>query len=178
MFELRFKPNKIKLWADRYIEAMPEADRRKEVRIREVLVPIIHENGYLRKQDLIEICDWKTRRRVHKHYKKNPPEFIKEVTKLIFSTKNERLRIEMLTLLDGISWPVASAILHFIFPKRYPILDFRAIYSLSEDVPNKYTYNFWQDYCNCCRRLARDNNISLRTLDRALWRYSKVYQPK
>ena len=177
MFKIRFKQNNIASWADKYIEAMRKKDRKEEERIRKVLVPKIRKRGYLKKQDLIEICDWKTRRRAHKHYKKNSPKFIKEVTKLMFSTKEERLRIEILTLLDGVRWPVASAILHFVFPKKYPILDFRALWSLSVAVPNKYTYDFWQDYCDCCRKLAKGNKVDLRTLDRALWKYSKAYPP-
>lgn len=178
MFKLRFYSNKVKFWDNKYTKAMPDKGRQEEERIRKVLVPEIRKRGYLKKQDLIDICNWKTAGRSGHYCEDTSSKFIKEITQLMYSAKDERLRIEILTLLDGVRWPVASAILHFVFPKKYPILDFRALWSLSTDVPNKYTYDFWEGYCDCCRKLAKDNKVDLRTLDRALWQYSKDNQPK
>jgi len=35
------------------------------------------------------------------------------------------------------------------------------------------TINFYLNYLGECRRLAEANNVDLRTLDRALWQWSK-----
>ncbi|HQL94014.1 MAG TPA: hypothetical protein PL005_05005, partial [Candidatus Hydrogenedentes bacterium] len=83
------------------------------------------------------------------------------------------------TLLAGVSWPTASVFLHFAFPEKYPILDFRALWSLNIDPPPKqYTFPFWKEYADFCRNLSGEAGVSLRTLDKALWMYSKRYQGK
>lgn len=83
----------------------------------------------------------------------------------------------MLTLLSGVQWPTASVILHFCAAEPYPILDFRALWSLSEDVPpSGYTFPFWWSYCEATRCLAAKARVSMRVLDRALWQYSKENQ--
>jgi len=72
----------------------------------------------------------------------NPPDFIREVTRCAFRTPSERLRIEALTLLNGVSWPTASVMLHFLHSDPYPILDFRALSSLNNEVPQQYDFEF------------------------------------
>ena len=92
------------------------------------------------------------------------------------ATEDERARIQSLTLLDGVSWPTASVILYLFHRDPYPILDFRALWSLSLDVPVQYRFDFWLPYVRCCRDLAQRANVDMRTLDRALWQYSKENQ--
>jgi hypothetical protein len=86
------------------------------------------------------------------------------------------LRIEVLTLLAGVSWPTASVILHFFHREQYPILDVRALWSLQCDPPGEYDIPFWESYTSSCRSLAQKAGVSMRTLDRALWQYSKENQ--
>ena len=90
--------------------------------------------------------------------------------------ENERLRIEVLTLLKGVSWPMASVILHWCHTDRYPLIDFRALWSLGIDTPPRYTFDFWWAYVETCRSLADESQVSMRELDRALWAYSKFNQ--
>ena len=96
------------------------------------------------------------------------------------ASQNERIRIEVLTLLHGVSWPTASVLLHLGHPDPYPILDFRAMWSLSVDVPDDtsgfYTFDLWWAYTQFCRKLANQCGVDMRTLDRALWQYSKMNQ--
>ena len=96
--------------------------------------------------------------------------------KLGLSTPAERLRIEVLTLMNGVSWPTASVILHFFHPDDYPILDFRALWSLKSAVPQPYEFVFWQAYTRHCRKLSKLSGVSMRTVDRALWQFSKENQ--
>ena len=132
--------------------------------------------GYLTKDELLRFFDWKTRRRGRSRCLRNDENYIKEITRFAFTTSEDRLRIEVLTLLDGVQWPIASAILHFVFPENYPILDFRALWSLGIEKPPPYCFRFWKAYTDTCKMLSEANNISLRTLDRALWQYSKEKQ--
>jgi hypothetical protein len=78
-----------------------------------------------------------------------------------------------LTELKGVGVPVASSLLHFAFPRRYPILDVRALESLGRKSRSVYPVGFWVDYVEACQRIARDNAISIRTLDKALWQHSR-----
>ena len=95
---------------------------------------------------------------------------------MAFAATEERSRIELLTLLDGVSWPTASVILHLFHQDRYPLLDFRALWSIGLDVPSQYSFAFWWSYVEFCREVAQRNAIDMRTLDRALWQYSKENQ--
>lgn len=77
----------------------------------------------------LAIAEWKTARS-RSHCRKNDDGYVKEVTRAALSSNNERFKIEVLRLLDGVEWPTASVILHFCDRGRYPILDVRALWSL------------------------------------------------
>lgn len=164
-FRLRFKPSRIRYWAGRY-----HVDGEDELiaRVRASVAKL----GYFSQQDFLDTCRWKSPR-TRKRCESNSAEFIKAVTQTALSTNDERLRIEVLTLLSGVSWPTASVLLHFGFWDQYPILDFRALWSLRVDVPNQYAFGFWECYTDACRQIARKAQVDMRTLDRALWQYSK-----
>ena len=68
---------------------------------------------------------------------------MQEVTRTAPSTSDERFRIEVLMLLRGVDWPTASVILHFAHGERYPILDFRALWSLGFENTPRYEIDFW-----------------------------------
>jgi hypothetical protein len=84
----------------------------------------------------------------------------------------DRAAIAVLLGLNGVQIPVASAILAAIDPDRFTIIDVRALEALGV---TKYvlTINFYLEYLNKCRELARENRVPLRMLDRALWQWSK-----
>ena len=163
--ELRFDERQINRWANKYKYSRAEEDvtaLRADVQI----------HGYLTKGQLRTVAKWKAPRSAG-HVEKNNDEYIKEVTACAFAASDERSRIEMLTVLDGVSWPTASVLLHLFHKDRYPILDFRALWSCSLDVPKQYSYSFWGRYVEFCRAVAERNGVSMRVLDRALWQYSK-----
>lgn len=134
------------------------------------------DRGYLDYSTFLAIGEWKSPRNKKRHAS-NAPEFVEEVTRLALTPgTSPRLAIETLTLLAGVEWPTASVILHFCHADPYPILDFRALWSLSTDVPARYDYPFWREYSEFTRELARRSGVSMRTLDRALWKFSEVHQ--
>lgn len=83
---------------------------------------------------------------------------------------------ESLTLLSGVGWPTASVILHLCHREPHPILDFRALWSLSCSVRSRYDYPFYAAYAAFTRALCKRIGCDSRTLDRALWQYSKECQ--
>ena len=165
-FRLQFRISKIRSFASRYEYAGRDA-------VDAVLrsIPAVKKRGYLRKKDLEQLAYWKSSRSSGR-VKRNDGSYVKAVTQFALKTSDERARIEVLTSLDGVGWPTASSILHFFHRSPYPILDFRALESLSVEVP-RYTFSFWWDYVDFCRKLSRRAKVDMRTLDRALWQFSK-----
>ena len=167
--ELKFNPNKISYWSERYGYPLNEDGVIN-------LAPLIQKQGYMTKQQLQTLCQWKSARSSG-NTRSNSQQYVKEVTNFALSSDNERSRIEALTLLDGVGWPTASAILHFYHADNYPILDFRALWSIGVDTPpSVYKYDFWQDYTDYCRVISKKHKVSMRILDKALWQYSKENQ--
>src|SRR5262245_59628272 len=115
-FQLRFSIEQVGPWAKRYKE-----DDEAVLRI----VPSAKQRGFLTKDEFLTACTWKTPRS-QSRCRSNSEDFIREVTQCALGTAEGRLRIEVLTLLNGVSWPTASVILHFFHSDPYPILDFRA----------------------------------------------------
>lgn len=166
-FRLRVSKSEIESWAKRY-----EYGDEQVVS----LVSAVRKRGYLTKPEFLAVCHWKSPR-TQPRCALNSSKFIRDVTQCALSTNSEQLRIEVLTLLNGVSWPTASVILHFFHREPYPIIDFRAVWSVHGNVPSQYHFEYWWKYTRFCRDVAQQAHVSLRTLDRALWQYSKENQP-
>jgi hypothetical protein len=169
-FRLRFPISKVPQWAAAY-EYAGEKELLATVPRR------VKRARYLTKDDLVQVAEWKSAR-IRSRIASNADAFVREVTEIALSTPQERLRLHVLLALHGVGWPVASVILHLCHKDRYPILDFRALWSASADVPNYYTFEFWEAYTAFCRKTATAAGVSMRDLDRALWQYSKEKQPR
>ena len=169
MFKLRFKESRIRYWADRY-------DNPGEERITEEIGPVAQKRGYLTRREFVEMCHWKTPR-TQKLVKANSRALVEAVTQAALESQNEAVKIMVLQALKGVAWPTASVILHFCDEQPYPILDVRALESLGmltkEGKPPPYTLEFWLDYVAYVRGLAQRTGHSMRTVDRALWQFSK-----
>jgi hypothetical protein len=168
MFALRFDPRLVRPLAARF-------DASGDARVEREVAPRARENGYLTKADFLAVCAWKSPRS-RPRCEANSEAFVRAVTATALSTPSEQLRVEALTLLSGVNWPTASAILHFCHADPYPVLDVRALWSLGVEGPAHYGFAFWNEYTRCCRALARRSRVSMRALDRALWQYSKENQ--
>ena len=164
---LRIPKQKIRLYQQRYDYA---ADPKLE-HIR----PLAKTKGFLTVAQLHELARWKSRRRADLA-KTNSDDFVREITSFAFSASHEHSRIGSLVLLNGVQFPTASVILHFCVDASYPILDFRAIWSLGMEQPSLYSLEYWVKYTSLCRNLAKEHEISVRELDMALWQYSKEHQ--
>ncbi len=167
-FRLRFPPREVARWAAGYdigADTVPEA-----------LAPRIRRRGWLTRAEFLALADWKTPR-TRNRCASNSPEMVRSVTRMALTTTDDRIRMSLLTLLSGVAWPTASVILHFAGREPYPILDVRALWSVSSRMPpSGPSYEFWNSYCEFTRALARRARVSMRTLDRALWQYSKLHQ--
>ena len=166
--KLRFPESEIKSWAQRYECPREESELLK-------ISQDIQNAGFLTKNQLRLIARWKAPRSA-RHVEKNEEEYVQEITSWCFAAQQERSKIEVLTLLNGVGWSTASVVLHLFHKDPYPILDFRALWSVGLEAPNQYSFQFWWDYVKFCREIAHRNSVDMRTLDRALWQYSKENQ--
>jgi hypothetical protein len=95
------------------------------------------------------------------------------VTSAAFLARDDAVRLHVLLGLRGVGVAVASVILHFSDPARYPIYDVRVRAALRRlGVRHRFqpTGAGWVAYAAVLRQLARRHRVSLRTLDKALWR--------
>ena len=160
---LRFPASKISHFASRYEYASDDAILK--------LRPTVSRRGYLLKNELFQVARWKAPRNQNRVLR-NSEDDIKEITRFALRTTSERARVESLLILFGVAWPMASVILHFFHEERYPILDFRALWSIQVEVPSYHRFESWFGYVSYCRDLANKNGVDMRTLDKALWQYS------
>ena len=135
------------------------------------------EHNGLSLEDLHAVGQWKAGGRLRHLIEQNDEDKVLRVSRTAFAESNEQLRIEKLTELDGVSWPMASTILHFVLPGCYPIVDIRAMNTLGGPDPSRFNFEKWKNYYELCRKTAKECDVSLRDLDRALWTYDYC-QPK
>ena len=169
MFKLRFDLAHIPKWSAGYSYEGSDARFLEEVR------PAVQKRGYLTAAEFREICYWKTPRS-QSRCRQNTPDEIRALTHAALATDDEALKMELLRLLHGVEWPTASTLLHFCDARPYPILDYRALWSLGYARPPHYTMPFWLGYVEYVRDLACRSRHPIRTVDRALWQYSKARQ--
>lgn len=166
-FNLRFSESLIPKYASEY-----SYDQSEDTVLS--LISTIKAQKHITKEQLLTICHWKSPRNINAKF--NESGFVEEITRISLSARNERTRIEILTLLDGVQWPTASAILHLYHGAKYPILDVRALWSCGIDAVPTYSYNFWIQYVDFIRDISNRNKLEMRIVDRALWEYSNQNQ--
>ncbi len=161
-FRLRFPLDEVQHWAKGY-------SYEDDVPI-EVIGRAVRERGYYTREEFLDLCGWKARRNLPR-CKRNDPGSIEYATRVALSPENkfEPLRIGSLTLLEGVDWPVASVLLHFGHQEPYPILDFRALWSLGfDEKPQWYNFKFWWQYVECCRELQSQAGVDAHPRPRPL----------
>jgi thermostable 8-oxoguanine DNA glycosylase len=165
-------------WANEYDSkyAMKQEDAAEEKAIKEWLEQQCQPKS-LDWDHFVRLGRWKTKRQTSA-YKSNDGKLVEEATRLACEAHNERLKLHILTVLQGVSVAVAATILHFIYPDRFPIFDIRARTTLKEADFWKRSENdtceeAWLEYVEIMRSLAHHLGISLRDLDKALYAYNK-----
>jgi hypothetical protein len=152
----------------------------------------LQKRRYLKREEFINICKWKTPR-PKKHYQENNKKKIEKITKKVFSEHPDtKSQMTELIKLKGVSAPVASALLTVIYPKIYCIVDFRVWNSLlwMEDQKSLFkNYSSFSDFINNFRsygnvtsyifymerikKLAEKHSMIPREIEMALWQYDK-----
>lgn len=169
-FKLRFPASQVKRWASLYDVSQDDV-------IIGGIQRGIRQRGYLTRDEFLAVCRWKTPRS-GPLCESNGADNVRRITKEALNRRTpDDLKIITLLMLSGVGWPTASVILHFFDERRFPIIDRRALWSLSHRVPSRYSDTFWHEYMKFTRALSWKADCDMRTLDRALWQYSKEKQP-
>jgi len=75
--------------------------------------------------------------------------------------------------LEGVAKPVGSVFLHLAHSDQFPILDYRALEAFGVRASGPVSKALWVAYVEATRELAARSRVDARTLDRALWQWSK-----
>ncbi len=166
-------PAYIERYAGRYWDLITSNDRELKRSI-EREIGRYRALGYLDKAIFTKLALWKSRRNARR-YEANPVERIKVATAQAFKARSDEAAVAVLLLLSGVALRTATALLHWMMPDRYPILDFRVVNALGLEAPRT-----WEDvgfYLEISERLCEQAGSlgnDLRTLDRALWAWVKA----
>ncbi len=136
----------------------------------------IKKRGHLLKDEFLQICLWKSRRPKN-WYKENTSEAIKETSKEALTLTDENRKISLLCELQGVSIATASALLSVIDPDNYPIIDARCTQALKDLGYIKWeniNYNNWLEYLAIIRKIAKENNLSAREVEKGLFAYNRI----
>jgi hypothetical protein len=114
--------------------------------------------------------------------KRNSEGLVRGVTRLAFDKNvvvSERARIALLTSLEGVRVPTASAVLSWVFPEEWPVIDRRAWASLAHfgftnpRAGARLTDLHWQQYCDLVFPCAEQLGWTPQKVDRWLYGYAR-----
>jgi hypothetical protein len=164
-FVLQFPIERLRDYAARF----PPADDDRMLAIGRAA----RSRGFYTLDEFVAVCRWKTARSAPR-VALNDAKSVEQATRIaLLENSSERERMEALLSLHGVGCPTASVLLHLGSPERYPILDVRALHALGVRAPSAYSFGFWQAYVSAWLELAEEAGVDGRTLDQALWQWSK-----
>jgi hypothetical protein len=138
--------------------------------------------GYLTRGDLEKICRWKAARAIGL-IKTNSGTRVRTATRRALATKSERRRIEALMTLDGVSVPMASAILMLLQPRRYGVIDIRVwqlLYAMGAVTKKSsgvgFNFNNWYQFLMIIRYFAKELFVGARDIERSLFLAHQEFQ--
>ena len=137
---------------------------------------------YLTPGELEAVCQWKSARAI-RQIKANSPWRVRSATGRALATRSERQRLDTLLTLQGVSVPMASAILTLLYPRRYGVIDIRVwqlLYKLGV-VAQKPTgtglnFNNWYRFLMIVRHFSRKLGVTARDIERTLFVVHREYQ--
>ena len=142
----------------------------------------VKRKGYFTKEEFVKMGMWKSYRPKQRYLSNNDSDII-SISKKVLATKYEKRKIELLTRLNGVSIPVASAILALIDPRNYGVIDIRVwqvlyLYGSVKDKPKgvNFDFNNWYAYLMRLRYYAKKLKASARDVERTIFEYHKEIQ--
>jgi len=165
----------IEKWHPRYDEI--ENDEKQYEKIIASVSDELSQESTILRGTFIDILNWKSPR-VRGIVRMNEFNVYADAFRQCFNAQdNEKLAI--LDKLYGVGVPVASTILHFMYPNCFPIMDIRTVETLYYAGYIESKTISQEHYCvfrAVILEIAKDNpKWSLRQIDRALFAYHKIH---
>ncbi len=139
----------------------------------------IKKQGFITRDQGIMILKWKSPRPLQR-YQSNSEKDFREISRLAFNTRNEKLKMHILTALNGINIPSASAILMVYNPKRYPVIDIRVWTQLykaglvrTNSKGRGFSLDEWETYLEIISIIAGKTGLTPRQVDKRLYDIDK-----
>ena len=185
--EMILDKKQIEFYAYLYDRTYPVSEIKLENRIKLMMeIAKIKRRHYMLRYGLKLIAKWKSRRSAGR-IDENTVTEIRKATKILFAAdihkKQQKCIEKSLIKLEGVGYAVASTILYFKFPDLYPIIDFRVMEMVG--VPIKYKFgkrqnidikfSMWRKYVTLCQNTARRCKLTVRDVEKALWKCHQVY---
>jgi hypothetical protein len=138
--------------------------------------------GYLTRAELEAVCRWKSPRAI-RHVRGNPPARVRAATREALAARDERRRLDALTRLDGVSVPMASAVLTLLRPRRYGVIDIRVwqvLHALGRVEGRAdgrgFAFAHWSAFLEALRGVSKRLRVSVRAVERALFAAHRARQ--
>ena len=132
-------------------------------------------------KELIDIATVKSLRRIEL-IKINECNTVRAITQLAFNSEkiqDETVRIGILCALHGVRVPMASAILSWVYPDRWAVIDRRSWSALAHfnlvngSVSSRLSPNNWATYCKIMKELSQATGQTPQWLDRWLYSFAR-----
>lgn len=163
----------IERWAARYWDLIASREKADEQAFEREM-PAHRARGYLDKDIFVRLARWKSVRKTP-DYESNAERAVESSTRRAFAAGDDAAAIQALTELRGVALRTATALLHWMRPERFPILDFRVVAALGVAEPSNWESGpFYAQVADRIRSIASSAGVDLRTLDRALWAWDKA----
>lgn len=152
----------------------------------------LQQRGYLFRDELRKIGEWKAGGRIDHHLKKNNASAVERQSKLAFQAPSDEEAVEALAELTGVRVPMASTVLTMAKPTDFAVIDYRALRALGVVNPQLLDAQRYSDYATfmeCFRNptvdgylfymemvrdIAQREGLSTREVDMALWSFDKA----
>ncbi|HDZ18095.1 hypothetical protein LCGC14_1040030 [marine sediment metagenome] len=146
-------------------------------KLREEVKIEISKSKTLKEETFRDIYKWKTRNRSKRHLDSNSKIYTEAIGKLLKEPILEK-KIRIIEEQDGIRFPVASTVLHFIYPEDFPIIDVRTVKALwDKGIISAKLGDTIKDYNTYREKIMKIKDIckdfSVREIDRALFTYNE-----
>lgn len=136
----------------------------------------------LSRGEFLDICYWKSPRGIRR-CERNSATRVEQTTQKAFATKSEERKIELLTSLEGVRTPTASAILTLTDPMNYGVIDIRVwqlLHQLKSVAANpkgqNFTFQQWYHYLQILRHHSRRLNVPTRLIELTLFTFHRDHQ--